>query len=65
MLDALDRRQRKAREDTFDSAGFAALVKRVAQPGEDQTLYAPDFDREVDAAIAAPSPRAIMPLCDR
>ena len=33
VLDALDRRQRKGAEDTFDSAGFAALVQRVAQPG--------------------------------
>ncbi|XAO72181.1 MAG: nucleoside/nucleotide kinase family protein [Acetobacteraceae bacterium] len=61
VLDALDRRQRKGAEDTFDSAGFAALVKRVAQPDEDQTLYAPDFNREVDGVIAGAI--AIAPSC--
>lgn len=61
VLDALDRRQRKGAEDTFDSAGFATLVQRVAQQGADQTVYAPDFDREVDAAIAGAI--AIAPSC--
>jgi len=61
VLDTLGRRQRKGAEDTFDSAGFAALVQRVAQPGEDQIIYAPDFKREVDAAIAGAI--AIAPSC--
>ncbi|GMA28469.1 nucleoside/nucleotide kinase family protein [Arenivirga flava] len=57
-LDALGLRSRKGAPETFDGAGFAALLARVR--GERGTVYAPQFDRLVDEGVAgsiAISPR--------
>ena len=51
VLEALGRRQRKGAPDTFDAAGFAALVERVARRDE-PVVYAPRFDRSREEAIA-------------
>ncbi|MEO7261133.1 MAG: nucleoside/nucleotide kinase family protein [Jatrophihabitantaceae bacterium] len=45
------RRARKGAPDTFDQAGYAALLDRLRrEPG---TVYAPAFDRSIEDSIAA------------
>jgi pantothenate kinase len=51
VLDALGRRARKGAPDTFDSAGFVHLLRRLRDSGE-RIVYAPVFDREREQAIA-------------
>lgn len=55
LLDALGRRERKGAPDTFDVAGYAALLSRV-RAGED--VIAPRFDRALEAAVAGAIPLA-------
>jgi pantothenate kinase len=50
-LDRLGRRDRKGAPDTFDAAGFVALLRRLREAGPD-TVYAPVFDRGLEAAVA-------------
>jgi len=50
-LDALGRRDRKGAIDTFDAAGYVALVRRLVAADED-VVWAPDFDRRVDEPVA-------------
>ncbi|MFD1938419.1 MULTISPECIES: nucleoside/nucleotide kinase family protein [Nonomuraea] len=58
-LDRLGRRDRKGAPDTFDAAGYAALLRRLRQD-EDDVIYAPAFERELEQPIAGsiPLPRA-------
>lgn len=58
VLVALGRRQRKGAPDTFDVAGYVALLRRLKECTEDVT-YAARFDRELELAIgsAVPVPR--------
>lgn len=60
LLTAIGRRDRKGAPDTFDDAGFAALLARVRHPVAGRTVYAPRFDRELDEPIgsAVPIPAA-------
>lgn len=51
VLDQLDRRDHKGAPDTFDRHGFVHLVRRLRQQTED-VVYAPEFLREFDEAIA-------------
>ncbi len=62
-LDALGRHDRKGAIDTFDAAGYVALVRRLVVPddgnADDGTAAdgvvcrrAPDFDRRVDEPVA-------------
>ena len=57
-LDRLGRRQRKGAPDTFDSAGFAALLRRLRQQGADssEVVYAPAFTRDLDEPVAGAIP---------
>jgi pantothenate kinase len=52
-LDRLGRRGRKGAPDTFDAAGFVSLLQRIKQqqPGDD-LVYAPEFHRELEEAVA-------------
>jgi len=52
-LERLGRRGRKGAPDTFDAAGFVNLLQRIKtqQPGDD-AVYAPDFRREIEEAVA-------------
>lgn len=52
VLHALGRRGRKGAPDTFDAAGYAALLRRLRDPAE-ATVYAPDFVRDLDEPVAA------------
>jgi pantothenate kinase len=51
-LQRLGRRERKGAPDTFDVAGFVALLVRLRQPVVGETVYAPAFHREIEEAIA-------------
>ncbi|GAA2093790.1 nucleoside/nucleotide kinase family protein [Streptomyces albiaxialis] len=54
VLTALGRRDRKGAPDTFDAAGYAALLARLrAADGTDETVYAPRFHREFEESVAA------------
>lgn len=47
----LGRAARKGAPDTFDVAGYLALLVRMTTPGDD-IVYAPEFRRELDEPIA-------------
>ena len=51
-LRRLDRASRKGAPDTFDAAGFVALLQRLRQPTAGETVYAPAFHREIEEAVA-------------
>ncbi len=51
-LERLGRAGRKGAPDTFDSAGYVALLRRLRQPQAGETVYAPDFRREIEEPIA-------------
>jgi pantothenate kinase len=53
-LDRLGRRDRKGAPDTFDAAGYGALLRRLTSSPED--VWAPAFDREVEQPIAGSIP---------
>ena len=52
-LEALGRVERKGAPDTFDAAGYVALLRRIRGlgPGED-VVWAPRFHREIEDAVA-------------
>lgn len=54
VLETLGRRDRKGAVDTFDDAGYAVLLERLAaqRPG-DPAVYAPVFRREIEEPVAA------------
>ncbi len=63
-LERLGRTDRKGAPDTFDAAGYAALLARLRSPGEpDTVVYAPAFDRTAEepvaGSIAVPGPRDV------
>jgi len=47
----LGRRDRMGAPDTFDAAGYAALLSRLRAQG-DEVVYAPEFRREIEEPIA-------------
>jgi pantothenate kinase len=53
----LGRAHRKGAVDTFDAAGYVALLRRLRE-NRDDVVYAPDFRREIEepinAAVAVP-----------
>jgi len=52
-LDELGRAGRKGAPDTFDAAGFVALLRRIREQGpEDPVVYAPRFHREIEEPVA-------------
>ena len=46
----LGRRDRMGAPDTFDAAGYAALLERLR--GDEPVVYAPEFRREIEEPIA-------------
>ncbi|MFJ2564988.1 nucleoside/nucleotide kinase family protein [Streptomyces sp. NPDC088770] len=54
-LDRLGRRDRKGAPDTFDAAGYAALLRRLREE-TDETVYAPGFDRVLEQPVAGTVP---------
>lgn len=55
-LARLGRAARKGAEDTFDSAGYVALLSRLRSQGGDELIYAPQFLREIEEAVAGAIP---------
>lgn len=51
-LTRLGRAQRKGAPDTFDAAGYRALLERLRVPQEGEVVYAPFFDRALEEGIA-------------
>jgi pantothenate kinase len=51
-LERLGRRGRKGAPDTFDSAGYVALLRRLRAQSGDELAYAPEFRREIEEPIA-------------
>jgi pantothenate kinase len=51
-LARLGRAARKGAEDTFDSAGFVALLERLRGQRPGEVVYAPEFRREIEEPIA-------------
>src|SRR3954447_4869427 len=61
-LARLGRLSRKGAPDTFDPAGYAALLRRLHAGQESgETVYAPAFDRTVEQPIAGSIP--VVPEC--
>src|SRR5574343_1067864 len=51
-LERLGRRGRKGAPDTFDAAGYVALLQRLRQQPSDTVVYAPEFRRTLEEPIA-------------
>jgi pantothenate kinase len=51
-LERLGRRGRKGAPDTFDSAGYVALLRRLLAQADGEIVYAPEFRREIEEPIA-------------
>jgi pantothenate kinase len=51
-LARLGRAGRKGAADTFDSAGYVALLSRLRLRPAGQVVYAPDYRREIEEAVA-------------
>ncbi|WP_369371352.1 nucleoside/nucleotide kinase family protein [Promicromonospora sp. Populi] len=63
VLVANGSRDRKGAIDTFDDAGYAALIDRIANRGPGSpTVYAPVFRREIEEPIAAGTAVTSEPL---
>ena len=63
VLRAHGSRNRKGAIDTFDDAGYAALIGRIADRRLDgPPVYAPEFRRELEESIAAATVVADEPL---
>ncbi|MGN5381616.1 nucleoside/nucleotide kinase family protein [Streptomyces sp. MUSC 14] len=54
-LDRLGRRDRKGAPDTFDAAGYAALLRRLREDAE-EVVYAPGFERILEQPLAGAIP---------
>lgn len=55
-LARLGRAGRKGAPDTFDSAGYVALLRRLREQDADEIVYAPEFRREIEEPIAGAIP---------
>jgi len=51
-LQRLGRADRKGAPDTFDGAGYVALLRRLRSQPAGEVVYAPEFRREIDEPVA-------------
>jgi pantothenate kinase len=51
-LARLQRADRKGAQDTFDSAGYVALLRRIKANSPGETVYAPHYDRMLSEPVA-------------
>lgn len=51
-LERLGRAGRKGAPDTFDGAGYVALLRRLREPEPEHAVYAPAFDRALEEPVA-------------
>ena len=62
-LTRLGRLDRKGAPDTFDAAGYAALLLRLhTAHGSHEIVYAPAFDRDIEQPVAGSIP--VLPQCE-
>ncbi|MFF8815391.1 nucleoside/nucleotide kinase family protein [Streptomyces pactum] len=54
-LERLGRQDRKGAPDTFDAAGYVALLHRLRE-AVDECVYAPEFRREIEEPVAGAIP---------
>ncbi|MFH8662212.1 nucleoside/nucleotide kinase family protein [Streptomyces afghaniensis] len=54
-LERLGRRDRKGAPDTFDAAGYAALLRRLREETQ-EIVYAPGFERVLEQPVAGAIP---------
>lgn len=52
-LETLGRVDRKGAPDTFDGEGYVALLRRIRSLRPGETVWAPQFRREIEDAVAA------------
>lgn len=63
LLEARGAGGRKGAIDTFDDAGYAALLGRLRHPVAGETVYAPRYDRDRETSIGSALPvPASVPL---
>ncbi|GAA2974753.1 nucleoside/nucleotide kinase family protein [Streptomyces drozdowiczii] len=55
-LERLGRAGRKGAPDTFDAAGYVALLRRLRAPEPGTVVYAPAFDRSLEEPVAGAVP---------
>ncbi|MFD4792733.1 nucleoside/nucleotide kinase family protein [Streptomyces anulatus] len=55
-LERLGRADRKGAPDTFDAAGYTALLRRLRTPDPVHAVYAPAFDRSLEEPVAGSLP---------
>src|SRR5450830_834978 len=55
-LERLGRAERKGAPDTFDAAGYVALLRRLREPVAGETVYVPEYHRELHNAVAGAIP---------
>ncbi|MFJ8630668.1 nucleoside/nucleotide kinase family protein [Streptomyces sp. NPDC093568] len=55
-LERLGRRDRKGAPDTFDAAGYSALLRRLHEETDGGIVYAPGFERVLEQPIAGAVP---------
>ncbi|MBW8740452.1 MAG: nucleoside/nucleotide kinase family protein [Streptomyces turgidiscabies] len=55
-LERLGLRDRKGAPDTFDAAGYAALLRRLRENSDREIVYAPGFERVLEQPVAGAIP---------
>jgi pantothenate kinase len=55
-LDRLGLRDRKGAPETFDAAGYAALLRRLREDTDEDIVYAPGFERVLEQPLAGAIP---------
>jgi pantothenate kinase len=55
-LDRLGLRDRKGAPETFDAAGYAALLRRLRAEADNEVVYAPGFERVLEQPLAGAIP---------
>jgi pantothenate kinase len=55
-LARLDLADRKGAPETFDGAGFAALLHRLREPADGEVVYAPEYSRVLHESIGGAIP---------
>jgi pantothenate kinase len=55
-LDRLGRADRKGAPDTFDAAGYVALLRRLRDPVPREAVYAPEYRRDLHHGVAGAIP---------
>lgn len=56
VLVSLGLEDRKGAPETFDSAGFISLLRRLGSQSGDEVIYAPRFDRNLEEPVACALP---------